>query len=521
MKEERLESCGLVFLYLTGRLEEGRGLSLRKIDSCQHLMDFSEQVRSLRAETAGKADMELFCILGRSGSVDRIVSAVGQQIQDNFQRILKEEDIELEREGLDFFAEEFCALVQEHVFCGKQVLYPRSYGQCFGDWEISGFWAGQSPEDSSHELIESVVGLWMEWEKPMLFGKQLMIQSFELRDLGGRRILGAVPDPGSRQWYLLLEGGRKVRMGEEIPYVREKAGFYDFGEVTAAAVDTVIHNPVYAYGEWFEPQELFEEWQKVFLYLAALSDRTWTPETAVPAYEKFLDFVRMYICQVQKVPAFLEKELFVKCLVKNIEKFREFLEGREEPVISKELLLLLQSRHVYIPYLWEALGAELPGAVCERKLPVYQPGKMKEFLERAGKGTVYEKGICWEKAAEYYIQQICGLRITGRRVRTGFQEIDLSAANVSLDGRLWEMGAYILIECKNWSGRIGIGVIRSLVHICAYKGNRTVFLFAANGITKDAGEEILRAALNQCFILCFTKQELMELRDAYECRQLL
>ena len=80
MKEERLESCGLVFLYLTGRLEEGRGLSLRKIDSCQHLMDFSEQVRSLRAETAGKADMELFCILGRSGSVDRIVSAVGQQI---------------------------------------------------------------------------------------------------------------------------------------------------------------------------------------------------------------------------------------------------------------------------------------------------------------------------------------------------------------------------------------------------------------------------------------------------------
>lgn len=54
MKEKRLESCGLVFLYLTGRLEEGRGLSLRKIDSCQHLMDFSEQVRSLRAETAGR-----------------------------------------------------------------------------------------------------------------------------------------------------------------------------------------------------------------------------------------------------------------------------------------------------------------------------------------------------------------------------------------------------------------------------------------------------------------------------------
>ena len=146
---------------------------------------------------------------------------------------------------------------------------------------------------------------------------------------------------------------------------------------------------------------------------------------------------------------------------------------------------------------------------------------MKEFLESAEKGTAYEKGICLERAAEYYIQQICGLRITGRRVRTGLQEIDLSAVNVSLDSRLWEMGAYILIECKNWSGKAGIEVIRSLVHICAYKGNRTVFLFAANGVTKAAGKEILRAALNQCFILCFTKQELLELKDAYECRQLL
>ena len=36
---------------------------------------------------------------------------------------------------------------------------------------------------------------------------------------------------------------------------------------------------------------------------------------------------------------------------KNIENFRKFLKGGEEPVISKELLLLLQSRHVYISYL--------------------------------------------------------------------------------------------------------------------------------------------------------------------------
>lgn len=137
MGKESLDSCGLVFLYLAGQLGEDGRLYVRKTDSCQYLMDFSEQVRSLQAETAGGADIELFCILGRCESVDRIASALGQQIQDNFERVLKEEDVELKREGLDFFAAEFCALVQEHIFCGEQVLYPRSHGQCFGEWKIS------------------------------------------------------------------------------------------------------------------------------------------------------------------------------------------------------------------------------------------------------------------------------------------------------------------------------------------------------------------------------------------------
>ncbi len=47
MKEERLDSCGLVFLYLAGQLGEDGRLYVRKTDSCQYLMDFSEQVRSL------------------------------------------------------------------------------------------------------------------------------------------------------------------------------------------------------------------------------------------------------------------------------------------------------------------------------------------------------------------------------------------------------------------------------------------------------------------------------------------
>ena len=475
MKREEMGSCGLIFLYLAGQKEENGGLMLRKVDSCQDILDFSGQVRVLQEEVSDGADIELFCILGRSERVEKIFSVIDRQIQDNFQRILKEEEIELENEELDFFAREFSVLIQEHIFCGEYVRYPRSCVWSFGEWELAGFWAGLGPEDEGHLLADSAVSLWMSYEKPMLFGKQMMIQSFELRDLSGRKILGAVPEPDSGQWYLLLEGGRKLRLGEEVPYIGERAGMRDFGDATVTAVDTIINNPVYAYGELYEPQELFEEWHKVFLYLLALSDKEWTSENIAPVYEKFLDFVKEHICLCHKVPAFLEKGMFAECLAINVENLRGFLKGREEPVVSKELLKLLNSRYVYIPYLWEALKKELPGAVCERQIPEFAPERLKKYLCSAEEGTAYEKGVRWEKAAEYYVQQICGLRITGKRVKTGFQEIDLSAVNVSLDSRLWEMGSYILIECKNWSEKAGIEVIRTLVHICAYKGNKTAF----------------------------------------------
>ena len=61
MGKESLDSCGLLFLYLAGQLGEDGRLYVRKTDSCQYLMDFSEQVRSLQAETAGGTDIELFC----------------------------------------------------------------------------------------------------------------------------------------------------------------------------------------------------------------------------------------------------------------------------------------------------------------------------------------------------------------------------------------------------------------------------------------------------------------------------
>ena len=86
-------------------------------------------------------------------------------------------------------------------------------------------------------------------------------------------------------------------------------------------------------------------------------------------------------------------------------------------------------------------------------------------------------------------------------MKTGYEEIDLSAVNISLDNQLWEMGSYFLIECKNWDKKVDVKVIRSLSHICELKGNKTTILFSNKGVTKDAEREIKRIAITGKYIL--------------------
>ena len=72
----------------------------------------------------------------------------------------------------------------------------------------------------------------------------------------------------------------------------------------------------------------------------------------------------------------------------------------------------------------------------------------------------HKKGILWEDVSAYVLSSIAGWKITGRRIRTGAHEIDISIANISLDDQLWQLGAYILVECKNWNTHVDIHQIR-------------------------------------------------------------
>lgn len=78
-----------------------------------------------------------------------------------------------------------------------------------------------------------------------------------------------------------------------------------------------------------------------------------------------------------------------------------------------------------------------------------------------------------------------------------------------------------MVECKNWSRKVDIPVIRNLAYTSMMKGNSTVLLFTANGLTGDAQTEIERLAGEDIFILEITKEDLYSLCSADDCFELI
>lgn len=273
------------------------------------------------------------------------------------------------------------------------------------------------------------------------------------------------------------------------------------------------------YGKCFYPTELYEEWHKVFLYAVALQNCEWNIEKIRPLYEDFLKFMEENICDIIPAESLVEKKVYYEALLKTIFEIRKFIKGEDVQVISKDFWLFLNSRYVYLPYIYDLLNVHMQ-EMCTKKNE-FCKGEFDKILKSAEIKDTYQKGIKWEEAAGYFLNHIEGLKISGKRVKTLAQEIDLSIVNVSLDTNLWEMGAYILVECKNWDEKVGIQTIRGLSHISDLKGNKTTFLFVANGLTREAENEIIRSALNGKFILSITKNDLCDLKNEKECYELL
>lgn len=438
-------------------------LHIEQIDTYSYIGDelYNKIMEISEVMTQNENSIHVFGVIGIEKKVNYVYTILEEGIKKNFDRILNNRKIKIGTKNLDSIGNHFYRCVQE-FYCDKLHYLPKKVVFNFDDASFYGIYGSSMNDKQAYDVVNEIVSCWIEQEKPLICGKQLITRSFFLKDFVGRKLITAMPETESNSWRLIFEGGHQLNINENLLYSKGTLNPNDLGVFCTSNVQSVLLNPIYAYGKWFYPNDICEEWHKVFLYLCAVSEYEWNLSNMGNVYRRFLKFLEENICLTMKVDPLISKEQYYKVLLIHIENYRALQET-----------------------------------------------------------DIYKKGKKWENVAEYVLNSVEGWKITGKRIRAGAQEIDLSVANISLDDELWQMGAYILIECKNWKKHVGIQQIRNIAHISSMKGNKTAILFTANGITSDSQEEIQRLAMTNIYIICITAVELKQLQSAVECKKLI
>ena len=469
-------------------------------------------------------NLELYCILGKRDVIQKIRKEIVEKINEIFNKIT-EENIDnviynIEKRAKDTSSDFEDRFIYSYINNAISDYTLKCFMPLEVEWEngvvcLALYYTDNENDDKQLE-ISSIVKLFLEKEKPFFMGKQIMIQSFLLQDIKERKILGVLPSNiEGMGWYALLEGGIKLYLNNDIPYIREKISGNDIGMWTPLELNSILHNPVYAYTKLFTPYEQFEEWNNIFLYALATLPIEYDSKNIELLYEEFLKYIEDNICNVETVgQAIITKDVYIQALIVSINNIRDYLQGKEEIGISKNMLLTLKSRYIYLPQIYSIIQKYYPKQVIERNNCIeFSKNEFKLILDKIDKGNNYEKGICLEEVADYFINCISGLKITKKRAKTENEEIDLLCCNMSEEQKLWELGAVILIECKNWKDKVDTKVIRNLSYIMEKKGISTLCLFTKNGITQGAEIEVIKQAARNKYILTFDLEDLRKLDE--------
>jgi len=515
MKKEKICSAGLLYFHICYNFQKEGKATIEINHTYKTLLDkFYEKMTNSISELDNKNKINIFGCVGEERKVSVVKKIVCDNIKNNANRIIEGKNIIKEDKNLDETGNVFNKIVQ--VFFYERLGNYPDYNFSIDDGvEIFYLYNGNAPINNVNKIVNLIVSNFFEQECFSISGKQAMIKSFYLQNFVGRKLLKTFSD-SHNDVTLLFEGGRKLKFDSEFCYDRTVTDCREMGSFSTLEVESITMNPAYALKKLFEPYDLYVEWQKVFLYVCALKKEMWDIKSLKEIYLKFMMFIEKNICEVYTTPPLIEEELFYQALLVSMNNFQRFLQGKEEAIISKELLQVLDTRYVYIPYILELFNDE------KEEIEEYSNNIMKSKIEKAQLAQeAYERGKLWEEVAQYYLKHIDGLKITGTRIKVGYQEIDISLANVSEKQSLWNLGAYILVECKNYHSNVGVKEIRNIGYICNMKGCKTALFFSCNGLTKDAKKEIGRLAANNINIICIDKKDLLSLTSNEECEKLL
>ena len=71
-------------------------------------------------------------------------------------------------------------------------------------------------DKQAYDVVNEIVSCWIEQEKPLICGKQLITRSFFLKDFIGRKLITAMPETESNSWRLIFEGGHQLNINENL-----------------------------------------------------------------------------------------------------------------------------------------------------------------------------------------------------------------------------------------------------------------------------------------------------------------
>ncbi len=408
-----ISSAGLLYLYLNGYEEDGM-IYMQQVNTYNHIEDgfYQQVIDVVESVDEDESIVHVFAVIGIKERASKVYSLIENELKSNYQRILSKKRIKKSSAGLDTSGNAFNRCVQE-FFCEQPNHFPKQVYHDYGDFIIGGICCNYEASNIGDSVIENIISLWLEREAPELCGSQLMIRSFFMRDFIGRKVIAALPEAQTGAWRFLFEGGHQAFLSEDAPYTKETLHPNDLQAFCSSNLQSVLLNPIYAYGKWFQPNDICEEWHKAFLYLCAVSEIEWTVQNISKVYDDFLDFIEENICTTMEAPPFISKEIYWKTLLKQIYKFREFLKGDDEPVISKDMHQTLNSRYVYLPYLWPLLKIQiLPSSFLASEFHLLISNAICER-------DTYKKGTLWEDVATYMLSNVAGWKVTGRRIRAG------------------------------------------------------------------------------------------------------
>lgn len=115
----------------------------------------------------------------------------------------------------------------------------------------------------------------------------------------------------------------------------------------------------------------------------------------------------------------------------------------------------------------------------------------------------HEKGLALEELVVRFFNEIHDFTVNDIRVRTETEEIDIVLLNTSDDPRYKRESALLLVECKNWSSKIGKNEFVIFKEKIENRRSRCTlgFLISWNGFTDTLTKEMLRGSREQVLVI--------------------